>query len=67
MHAETASFVSFMIAVTYYNILVGDTIKETFEKEYTAEYDKFYACKEHDIAGKKHLCKKWTFFMTIFV
>jgi len=59
MHAETASFVSFMIAVTYYNILVGDTIKETFEKEYTAEYDKFYACKEHDIAAYTEIVSKY--------
>ena len=37
MHAEIASFVFFMIAVTYYNIVVGDTIKKTFEKEFNAE------------------------------
>merc|ERR1712029_898921 len=59
MHAETASFVSFMIAVTYYNILVGDMVRSTIEAEYTATYDKFYACKEHDIAAYTEIVQKY--------
>ena len=45
--------VTLFMACTFLNIMAGDMVRNTIEEEFTATYDKFYACKEHDIAGTK--------------
>lgn len=39
------------MALIFLNIYAGDMVRTEVDKEFTAAYDKFYACKEHDIAG----------------
>ena len=48
---ETKTGANFFGALAVINMLGGETIKGMTDAAYTETYDKFYACKEHDIAG----------------
>ena len=51
-HVETQTAAVLFFALAAMNVAAGDMVRGAIEAEYTATYDKFYACKEHDIAGK---------------
>ena len=50
-HVETQTAAVLFFALAAMNVAAGDMVRGAIEAEYTATYDKFYACKEHDIAG----------------
>ena len=52
-HVETQTAAVLFFALAAMNVAAGDMVRGAIEAEYTATYDKFYACKEHDIAGKE--------------
>jgi hypothetical protein len=58
-HVETKTGVVFFFAVAAINMLGGNIVREKFEEEYTNIYDKFYACKEHDIAAYTEIVGKY--------
>lgn len=58
-HAETMTAVTLFMACTFLNIMAGDMVRNTIEEEFTATYDKFYACKEHDIAAYTEIVTKY--------
>ena len=61
-HVETQTAAVLFFALAAMNVAAGDMVRSTIEAEYTATYDKFYACKEHDIAGKETHIKQTVFF-----
>jgi len=58
-HIETQVAATFFAACAVINVLGGDMIRTTLDGEYTSTYDKFYACKEHDIAAYTEIVGKY--------
>lgn len=58
-HVETQTAGSFFMALIFLNIYAGDMVRTEVDKEFTAAYDKFYACKEHDIAAYTEIVGKY--------
>jgi hypothetical protein len=58
-HVETQTAAVLFFALAAMNILGGDMARNAIETEYTAFYDKFYACKEHDIAAYTEIVSKY--------
>jgi len=58
-HVETQTAAVLFFALAAMNVAAGDMVRSTIEAEYTATYDKFYACKEHDIAAYTEIVQKY--------
>jgi len=58
-HVETQTAATFFLALIFLNIYAGDTVRNHLDAEFTAAYDKFYACKEHDIAAYTEIVGKY--------
>lgn len=58
-HVETQTGVIFFAALALMNMAAGDSVKAMTDAAYTETYDKFYACKEHDIAAYTEIVQKY--------
>ena len=55
MHAEVLGLMTFWTTWSFINWMIGKDVYQAAAEKHTAEYDRLYAVKEHDLAGEFNL------------